>query len=375
MESLEGPEAAKAAGLRYTTDALPGIRRVKRGRNFLYFYPDGKQVTDTGELARIKSLGIPPAYANVWISPIPNGHLQATGYDARGRKQYRYHKRWNAVRGETKFHRMVEFARALPSLRARVVRDMRTPGMSRQKVIATVVSLLEITAIRVGNEEYARENESFGLTTLHEEHAQVKGTTIRFHFKGKSGKIHDVEVHDRRLAGIVKASQDLPGQHLFEYVDEHGVPRPIHSDDVNAYLQEITGDRFTAKDFRTWEATMTCALELAAITVKGAAAAKKAVVETIKHVSEKLRNTPAVCKRSYIHPGVIATFLQHGKLELAMKPTELADEHALSAHEHAVIALIEEIEEREKQPLGHLLAESVRAERRKAPKRMRSPAA
>jgi DNA topoisomerase-1 len=375
MEPLEGPEAAKAAGLRYTTDTIPGIRREKRGGHFVYVDPHGKQITDRSELARISSLAIPPAYTDVWICPFANGHLQATGRDARGRKQYRYHKRWRAVRDETKFDRMIEFAKALPAIRASIAHDMRSPGMPRGKVLATVVSLLETTAIRVGNEEYVRENESFGLTTLHDEHAEVKGTTIRFHFKGKSGKRHDVELHDKRLARVIKESQDLPGQHLFEYVDHEGVPRPIHSEDVNSYLQEVTGEHFTAKDFRTWEATMSCALELAAIKAHGVTEAKKAVVETIKDVAAKLGNTPAVCKKSYIHPGVIDEFLKNGALELVEKKLRKSDPHALSAHEGAVVDLIERIMQSEKQPLGDLLAKSVRAAHAKRPKGKRGTAA
>ncbi len=375
MIPLEGPEAAKAAGLRYTTDTLPGIKRVKRGKSFAYLASDGKPIRDPGEIARIKSLAIPPAYSDVWICPQANGHLQATGRDARGRKQYRYHKRWRAVRDETKFDRMVEFAKALPVIRAAVARDMAKPGLPREKVLATVISLLEATAIRVGNEEYAKENDSYGLTTLQEEHAEVKGSTIKFHFRGKSGKVHDVEVRDKRLARIVKASQDLPGEHLFEYVDDDGTPRPVHSDDVNAYLQEIAGNHFTAKDFRTWEGTMSCALELAAVRAEGTTEAKKAVVEAIKRVSEKLGNTPAVCKKSYIHPGVVDEFLRNGALELieqAVEKAERADPHALSSHENAVVALVERIVARENQPLGDLLAKSVRSEqikRRKAPAR------
>lgn len=365
MTPLEGPEAAKAAGLRYTTDTLPGIKRVKRGKTFAYLAADGKPIRDPGELARIRSLAIPPAYSDVWICPQPNGHLQATGRDARGRKQYRYHKRWRAVRDETKFDRMVAFAKALPTIRAGVERDMRKQGLPREKVLATVVSLLEATAIRVGNEEYAKENDSYGLTTLQEEHAEVKGATIKFHFRGKSGKVHDVQVRDKRLARIVKASQDLPGEHLFEYLDDDGNPHAVHSDDVNAYLQEVADGHFTAKDFRTWEATMSCALELGAVRAEGATEAKKAVGEAIKRVSEKLGNTPAVCKKSYIHPGVVDEFLANGALELVEMAVEKADAFALNGHENAVVALVERIVARESRPLDDLLAQSVRHERAK----------
>jgi DNA topoisomerase-1 len=365
MLPTEGPEAAKAAGLRYTTDAIPGIKRVKRGKSFGYVAADGKAITDRDEVARIKSLAIPPAYTDVWICPYRNGHLQATGRDARGRKQYRYHKRWRAVRDENKFDRMVAFAKALPEIRSAVARDMAKHGMPREKVLATVVSLLEETAIRVGNEEYARENDSFGLTTLKEEHVEVKGATIRFHFRGKSGKMHDLAIRDKRVARIVKESQDLPGQQLFEYIDDDGEVRPVHSDDVNAYLKEVAGDDFTAKDFRTWEGTMTCALELAAMRVEGTGAAKKAVVEAVKRVADKLGNTPAVCKKSYIHPGVIDEFVANGALELLEREVAKRDRFALSGHESAVIALVERIVARESRPLGDILAESVRAARKK----------
>ncbi|GAC1583506.1 MAG: DNA topoisomerase IB [Candidatus Elarobacter sp.] len=362
MLPTEGPEAAKAAGLRYTTDAIPGIRRVKRRKSFAFVAPDGTPITDEKEIARIRSLAIPPAYSDVWICPVANGHLQATGRDARGRKQYRYHKRWRAIRDETKFDRMLAFAKALPAIRAGVARDMAKPGMPREKVLATVVSLLEATAIRVGNEEYARDNESYGLTTLHEEHAEVKGSTIRFHFRGKSGKVHDIEVKDKRLARVVKASQELPGQNLFEYVDDDGQPRPVHSDDVNDYLREVAGGDFTAKDFRTWEGTMSCALDLAAAKAEDAGERKNAVTEAIKRVAEKLGNTPAVCKKSYIHPGVIDEFLNSGALDLIEKAVRKADPHALTRHEAAVIDLVERIVTRENQPLGDLLAKSVRTE-------------
>ncbi|MDQ6943513.1 MAG: DNA topoisomerase IB [Candidatus Eremiobacteraeota bacterium] len=363
MLPTEGPEAAKAAGLRYTTDAIPGIRRVKRRKTFAFIAADGTPITDRKEIARIKSLAVPPAYTDVWICPQANGHLQATGRDARGRKQYRYHKRWREIRDETKFDRMIEFAKALPSIRAAVSRDMAKPGLPREKILATLVSLLEETAIRVGNEEYARENDSFGLTTLQEEHAEVKGSKVTFHFRGKSGKEHEIEVKDKRVARIVKASQDLPGQNLFEYVGDDGEPRPVRSEDVNEYLREIAEGDFTAKDFRTWEATMTCALELATVEIEGQGEAKTAVNEAIKRVAEKLGNTPAVCKKSYIHPGVIAEFLANGALELVHKDVSRA-QHALSKHEVAVIDLVERIIERDSKPLGDLLAKSVRQAKR-----------
>lgn len=373
MLPTEGPQAAKAAGLRYTTDAIPGIRRVKHGKSFSYVGTDGRTIGDRAEIARIKALAVPPAYTDVWISPIANGHLQATGRDARGRKQYRYHKRWRAIRDETKFDRMMSFAKALPAIRSAVARDLATSGMPREKVLATVVSLLEATSIRVGNEEYARENDSYGLTTLQEEHADVRGSTIRFHFRGKSGKQHEVEVKDKRLARIVKAGQDLPGQNLFEYVDDQGEARPIRSEDVNEYLREIAGDEFSAKDFRTWDATVSCALELAAAEAETKTDAKSAVVEAIKRVAAKLGNTPAVCKKSYIHPGVIDEFLAEGGLTLARRGT--ADRHGLSADEKAVVALVERIVARENRPLAKVLTASVRSERARRVKASKSSAA
>src|SRR5665213_3511480 len=342
MLPAEGPEAAKAAGLRYTTDAIPGIRRLKRRGGFSFVAADGKPITDKGEIARIKALAVPPAYTDVWICPQANGHLQATGRDARGRKQYRYHKRWRAVRDENKFDRMIEFAKALP-------------------------------AIRIGNEEYARENDSYGLTTMREEHVDVKGSRVRFHFRGKSGKVHEVEIRDKRIARIVKRSQDLPGQQLFEYLDDEGTARPIHSEDVNEYLKTISGGDFTAKDFRTWEATVMCSLELAAQQAQDAnqSERKKLVTEAIVKVAEHLGNTPAVCKKSYVFPGVVDEFVTNGTLKLIEKAVGKASPHALDRHETAVVRLIERIVARESRPLADALAKSVRAERAK---RKRAPA-
>lgn len=369
MLPTEGPEAAKAAGLRYTTDAIPGIRRVKRRGGFTFLDSGGKPIADKGEIARIKALAIPPAYTDVWICPHPNGHLQATGRDARGRKQYRYHKRWREVRDENKFDRMIEFAKALPAIREAVTRDIALPGMPREKVLAAIVQLMERTAIRVGNEEYARENDSYGLTTLREDHVDVKGSTVRFHFRGKSGKEHDIEVRDKRIARIVKKSQDLPGQQLFEYVDD-GTPRPVHSEDVNEYLKTVTGGDFTAKDFRTWDATMMCALELAAIKAEEESQTerKRLVTDVIKKVAEHLGNTPAVCKKSYVYPGVVETFVNDGALALIEKAVARTSPHALDTHESAVVKLIEKIVERESEPLAKVLTKSVRAERAKRAK-------
>ena len=365
MIPTEGPAAAKAAGLRYTTDTIPGIRRLKKRSSFVYMAADGKQIRNRDELARIASLAVPPAYSDVWISPIANGHLQATGRDARGRKQYRYHKRWRAVRDENKFDRMVLFAKALPAIRKAVSRDLKLAGLPRQKMLATLVSLLEETSIRVGNEEYARDNDSYGLTTLEADHVKVTPTKVNFSFRGKSGKQHSITVRDRRIARIVKASRDLPGQKLFEYLDDAGEAHPIHSEDVNAYLREIAGDDFTAKDFRTWEATMRCALELAAVTTEGKGEAKAAIVEAVKNVAEKLGNTPAVCKKSYIHPGIIEEFLAAGALKLVAKPARRTGPFSLDGHERSVVDLVERIVARDSRPLKRVLQQSVHAERAK----------
>jgi DNA topoisomerase-1 len=380
LQPTEGPEAAKAAGLRYVTDAIPGIRRVKRRAGFSFIAADGTPVTDPKEIARIKALAIPPAYTDVWISPIPNGHLQATGRDARGRKQYRYHKRWREVRDENKFDRMIEFAKALPAIRKTVHSDMGRPGLPREKVLAAIVSLLERTAIRVGNEEYARENESFGVTTLRDEHAEVEGSKVFFRFRGKSGKEHEIEVRDKRIARIVQRAQDLPGQHLFEYLDDEGVARPVRSEDVNEYIKEISGGDFTAKDFRTWDGTMLCALELAALKAQeqSLTARKHMIAEVVKDVAAHLGNTPAVCKKSYIYPGVIDEFLKNGALELIENAAARESRDALDRHETAVVALIERLITRESEPLHDVLAKSVRAERAKRktngkPTRKRAP--
>jgi DNA topoisomerase-1 len=364
VTTIEPSESAKAAGLRYVTDDRPGIRRVKRRGGFGYVGLDGKPLADPGEVARIRKLAIPPAYTDVWISPDPRGHLQASGRDARGRKQYRYHPRWREVRDETKFDRMVAFAKALPAIRAAVGRDLARPGLPREKVLATVVALLESTMIRVGNEEYAKANDSYGLTTLHEQHVRVSGDTVRFRFRGKSGRQHSVSVRDKKLARIVRQVRDLPGQELFHYVDDAGESATISSQDVNTYLREIAQDDFTAKDFRTWEGTLACALALAAERVEGKANAKARVVAAIKAVSERLGNTPAVCKKSYIHPGVIDEFLENGALELVadkVRKGGTLGPHSLTGDELRVLRFIETLATRdEHERLGDLLAKSVR---------------
>ncbi len=370
MTTIEPSDSAKSAGLRYVSDDRPGIRRVKRRGSFTYLGLDGKPLADAAEVARIRKLAIPPAYTDVWISPDPRGHLQATGRDARGRKQYRYHPRWREVRDETKFDRMVAFAKALPAIRAAVNRDLARPGLPREKVLATVVALLESTMIRVGNEEYAKQNDSYGLTTMNEDHVRISGDTLRFRFRGKSGREHAVSVRDKKLARIVRAVRDLPGQELFQYIDDAGESAAISSQDVNAYLREIANDDFTAKDFRTWEGTLACALALASERVETKADGKSRVVAAIKAVSERLGNTPAVCKKSYIHPGVIDEFLTNGSLELVARKArkgKLPDPHALTTDELRVLAFIETLGARdEREHLHDLLAKSVRRASRKA---------
>ena len=297
---------AKDAGLRYTTDANPGIRRLRRGGGFSYAGPSGRPVRDERTLARIRSLAVPPAWRDVWICPDPQGHLQATGRDARGRKQPRYHPRWREVRDDVKFERMVAFGRALPALRARVARDVAAADLSLPCVTATIVRLLETTLIRVGNDEYARENRSYGLTTLRDGHVTPAGRTLRLRFLGKGGKPHEVEVSDPRAARVVRECRDLPGQRLFQWLDGDGRRHAVSSEDVNAYLHEATGEAFTAKDFRTWAGTVLALQALAGVPPpEGPRATRRTINEAIDSVAERLRNTRAVCRRSYVHPAVI----------------------------------------------------------------------
>jgi len=344
--TLDPAESARAAGLRYVSDRRPGIGRKRAGRGWSYVGLDGTPIRDAKELKRFASLAIPPAYTDVWISPHPNGHIQATGRDARGRKQYRYHPKWREARDETKYGRMIAFAGALPSLRARIEQGLSLPGIPREKVLATVVRLLEVSLIRVGNEEYARTNESFGLTTMRDEHVDVDGATLSFQFRGKSGKEHSVHVHDRRLARIVLRSQDLPGEELFQYVDEDGERQTIDSGDVNEYLREITGQEFTAKDFRTWAGTVLAARALQEFEAFDSdSQAKRNVVEAIEAVAERLGNTRAVSRQSYIHPAVLDAYLdgslihtlrQRAEAELAEGLKDLEPEEA------AVLAFLQQ---------------------------------
>ena len=307
-------ESARSAGLRYVSDRSPGIRRQAARSGFRYMDRRGSRVTDENILARIKSLAIPPAWQDVWICPYANGHIQATGRDARGRKQYRYHPEWRKVRDEVKYERMIKFGKALPGLRDSVQRELALPGLPRDKVLAAVVRMLDLTGIRIGNEEYARENRSFGLTTLRNKHVQVEGSQIALRFRGKSKVYHTLEVKDRRMANIIRRMRDMPGQELFQYLDENGQVHSIESNDVNEYLRTITGEDYTAKDFRTWTGTMLATLlllELAHYSTQSEA--KKNIDQTVSMVAERLGNTPRICKSCYIHPAVFDTYLNAEK--------------------------------------------------------------
>jgi DNA topoisomerase-1 len=334
--------AAKAAGLRYVNDTRPGIRR-KDGK---FFDAAGAPVTDEATLARIKALVIPPAWTDVWICAQANGHLQATGRDARGRKQYRYHAKWRTVRDDVKYERMLNFGKALPAIRAEVDRALKLPGLPREKVLATIVYLLEATMMRIGNEEYARTNKSFGLTTLHNRHVKVDGSDIAFHFRGKSGIFHDIELHDRRLAKIIARTRELPGQELFQYIDKDGARHSVDSSDVNDYLRTITGEEYTAKDFRTWSGTVLAALALQEFEkFDSETQAKKNIVRAIESVAAKLGNTPSICRKCYVHPAVLEAYLE-GSVLAALRTTSekalVADLHALTPDEDAVLAMLQQ---------------------------------
>jgi DNA topoisomerase-1 len=311
MEIVTDPAAsAEAAGLRYVSDVRPGIRRKRHSRGFRYVAPDGTQVHDAELLHRIHSLVIPPAWTNVWICPSANGHLQATGRDARGRKQSRYHPRWHEVRDETKYERMMLFGAALPAIRERVERDLALPGLPREKLLAAIVRLLETTFIRVGNTEYARENHSYGLTTLRNKHVSVKGATVTFDFKGKSGVEHTIDLNDRRLAKIVRTCRELPGYELFQYLDTEGERHSVDAADVNEYLRLITEQEFTAKDFRTWAGTvLACEMLRSFEPVESETQAKKNVVAAVRIVAKRLGNSPSVCRKCYVHPALLESYL------------------------------------------------------------------
>ncbi len=346
MLERDDPRAhAEAAGLRYVTDTAPGVRRRRAGKGFVYLGPDGRRIGAAKRLAWFRQLAIPPAWTDVWISPVERGHLQATGRDARGRKQYRYHPRWREVRDEAKYGRLIDFARALPRIRRRTDADLRRRGLPREKVLALVVRLLEATLIRVGNEEYARDNSSFGLSTLRQRH--VKGERLddmRFTFKGKSGKPHEVRLRDRRLARVVRQLQELPGQELFQYLDADGRRESIDSADVNDYLRAVSGDDFTAKDFRTWAGTVAASMALSDFErIDDEAGRRKAIVDAIEEVAGQLGNTPAVCRACYVHPDVLESYLDGTLIDALSERARGAGRgaHALRPEEAAVLGLLQ----------------------------------
>jgi DNA topoisomerase I len=334
---------ADGIGLRYVNDGEPGITRKRRGKTFAYMLPSGGTVKDARTKHRIKALAIPPAWTEVWIAPASNGHIQATGRDARGRKQYRYHADWQKSRDETKFGKMLTFAKILPKLRRRVRQHLRRKKLDREKVLATIVTLLETTLIRVGNQEYARTNGSFGLTTLQDRHVTFKKSETRFSFRGKTGKMWKLAVSDRRIARIVRDCQDLPGQHLFQYETDDGI-KAVTSDDVNEYLREISGENISAKDFRTWAGTVLAAVALSEFeAVDSAAAAKRNVRQAIENVAARLGNTPSICRKCYVHPEVLECYLEgqlirQVKARIERELTRKLGE--LSAAEAATLALL-----------------------------------
>jgi DNA topoisomerase I len=342
----EATKLAKASRLRYVTDDLPGITRKRNRKGFLYFDPHGRRLRQPENLRRIKSLAIPPAWEQVWISPWADSHLQATGRDARGRKQHRYHARWREVRDQTKFDRMSAFGRVLPDLRRRLSRDMAHPGLPRDRVLATVVKLLETTLIRVGNEEYARHNRSFGLTTMRSTHVKVTGAKLQFEFRGKGGKTFSLDFNDRRLAKIVNHCQDLPGQELFQYIDEEGRPRTISSSDVNDYLRNVTRQDFTAKDFRTWAGTVLAIRAFREVKhYDSKAHAQRNIVNAVEMVARKLGNTRSVCRKCYIHPAIIDSYVDGSLLNtLSQKAHRESTQslNKLTPDELTVMAILEE---------------------------------
>lgn len=355
---LNPAESAKAAGLRYVSDSRPGIARKPSGKAFRYTSPDGTPVRDKETLGRIKSLVIPPAWQDVWICTLANGHLQATGRDARGRKQSRYHPKWREVRDETKYERMALFGQALPTIRERVDHDLALPGLPRNKVLATIVRLMETTHIRVGNTEYARENKSYGLTTMRNKHVEVDGSTITFTFQGKSRVHHTIDLTDRRLAKIIKRCEELPGYELFQYLDREGNQHSVDSADVNDYLREISGQHFTAKDFRTWAGSVLAWVMLHEFEpYDTVTAAKKNVVQAIQAVAAQLGNTPSVCRKCYVHPAVLETYLTGPTIEAAKRRVEQELDNqsaaALREEELALLDLLQQRMEHAKEETGH----------------------
>ena len=345
--AVADPErSAEEAGLRYVHVDRPGITRHRAGTGFFYRDTNGERITNKDTIRRIKSLAIPPAWSDVWICPSANGHIQATGRDDRGRKQYRYHPRWREVRDETKYEHMIAFGRALPGIRERVDTDLRKHGLPKEKVLAAIVRLLETTLIRVGNDQYAKENKSFGLTTMRDRHAEINGSNVEFAFNGKSGIEHKTELTDRRLATIVKRCQDISGQELFQFLDEDGNRHAVGSDDVNSYLKEISGEDFTAKDFRTWAGTVLAAEALAGFeSVDSESAARANVVEAIERVASRLGNTRTICRKCYVHPAVIDAYLDGDTVETVRQRAdqELSENLGdLPPEEAAVLMLLHE---------------------------------
>jgi DNA topoisomerase-1 len=346
LQHDEAKAIARQNGLRYITDEMPGISRVRHGKGFSYHDEKGGLIQDREEIMRLQALAIPPAWEEVWISPHANGHILATGRDARQRKQYRYHPHWRMVRDDAKYERMISFAQALPAIRRAVDEDLHKPGLKREKVIASVVYLLQSTLMRVGNDEYARANKSFGLTTLRNRHVRIDGSDVMFRFRGKSGVQHEIKLHDPYVVRIIRKMRDLPGQELFQYLDDEGETHTIDSGDVNAYLRDVSGEDFTAKDFRTWAGTVLATLALQAFEqFDSEAQAKKNVVRAIESVAKKLGNTPSICRKCYVHPAVVESYME-GIITQFLKEqveTKLVEElHSLTAEEAAVLALLQQ---------------------------------
>ena len=330
-------QSAEIANLRYVNDDEPGFTRQRRGKGFTYLDTEGNTIKDKEVRARIEAIVIPPAWTEVWICPDPDGHIQATGRDEAGRKQYRYHTRWQEVRQLDKFEHMREFGEALPQIRKTVDSHLRKRKLSKEKVLAVVVRLLEETLIRIGNQSYARENDSYGLTTMHDEHVDFYGSRLKFEFTGKSGKDHEIEVQDKQLAKMVKECQDIPGQHLFQHYDEDGNSHPIHSGDVNAYLHEITGSHFTAKDFRTWGGSVLALKTLLEMGCDDPDAIQSNLTEAVKQVAESMGNTVAVCRNYYIYPGVLKGYEDQSLFEI---DNPGVDDDYLSPEESLLLALL-----------------------------------
>jgi len=378
---VHGPAAPRAAAGRVREDCRPAIRQRRphaglpshrHPRRFRYVDARGRTIRDTTELSRIRSLAIPPAWTDVWICPDARGHLQATGRDARQRKQYRYHPQWRAVRDEVKYGRMIAFARALPSIRKRTNSDLALRGLPRRRVLAAIVQLLEKTLIRVGNEEYARENGSFGLTTMKDRHATIRGARVRFAFRGKSRIEHAIDLEDARLARIVKACRDLPGYELFQYVDAHGRRQAIDSADVNAYVREVTGEPFTVKDFRTWAGTVLAARALADLAqFRSRREATKNVVAAIESVAKQLGNTRAVCRKCYIHPAILNAYMDGATIRTVRSRARRISGRGLSPDEASVVRLIERSLERGRPPSPIISNNASRRQKRAAQGRRR----